>query len=104
MEEINEKILAKEATFERYQGGVQQYDQNRLFQNHERKFYHQVGEEWTEKKQQPTATETNNFEVKYANRKNITEIVDANITWTMLFKKSRKTPSEQTWNHKEQPS
>ncbi len=39
LEEINQKVLAKEGRFKRYQQSVKQYRQNRTFQNKERKFY-----------------------------------------------------------------
>ena len=42
LEEINQKILAKEGRLKRYRDRVKQYDQNRIFQNNERKFYQQV--------------------------------------------------------------
>ena len=41
LEEINQKVLAKEGRLKRYQQRVKQYRQNRTFQNNERKFYQQ---------------------------------------------------------------
>ena len=42
LEEINQKILAKEGRLKRYRQRVKQYRQNRTFQNNERKFYQQL--------------------------------------------------------------
>ena len=39
LEEINQKVLAKEGRLKRYQGRVKQYRKNRSFQSNERKFY-----------------------------------------------------------------
>ena len=41
LEEINQKVLAKEGRLKRYQQRIKQYRQNRTFQNNERKFYQQ---------------------------------------------------------------
>ena len=43
LEEINQKILAKEGRLKRYRQRVKQYRQNRTFQNNERKFDQQLG-------------------------------------------------------------
>ena len=43
LEEINQKVLAKEVILKRYRQGVKQYRKNRTFQNNERKFYQQMG-------------------------------------------------------------
>ena len=43
LEEINQKVLAKEGRLKRYRQRVKQYRQNRTFQNKERKFYRQLG-------------------------------------------------------------
>ena len=43
LEEINQKVLAKERILKRYRERVKQYTQNRTFQNNERKFYQQLG-------------------------------------------------------------
>ena len=43
LEEINQKVLAKEGRLKRYRQSVKQYRQNRTFQNNERKFYQQLG-------------------------------------------------------------
>ena len=43
LEEINQKVLAKEGRLKRYRERVKQYTQNRTFQNNERKFYQQLG-------------------------------------------------------------
>ena len=44
LEEINQKILAKEGRLKRYRQRVKQYRQNRTFQNNERKFNQQMGD------------------------------------------------------------
>ena len=46
LEEINQKVLAKEGRLKRYRQRVKQYKQNRTFQNNERKFYQHM--EWHE--------------------------------------------------------
>ena len=43
LEEINQKVHAKEGRLKRYRQMIKQYRQNRTFQNNERKFYQQVG-------------------------------------------------------------
>ena len=43
LEEINQKVLAKEGRIKRFRRRVKQYGQNWTFQNNERKFYQQVG-------------------------------------------------------------
>ena len=43
LEEINQKILAKEGRLKRYRQRIKQYSQNRTFQNNERKFHQQLG-------------------------------------------------------------
>ena len=43
LEEMNQKVLAKEGRLKKYRQKVQQYRPNRTFQNKERKFYQQVG-------------------------------------------------------------
>ena len=45
MEEINQKILVKERKLKRYRNRIQQYKQNWIFENDERKFYWQVNGE-----------------------------------------------------------
>ena len=45
LEEINQKVLVKEGKLKRYRESVKQYKQNKRFQNNERKFYQQVGED-----------------------------------------------------------
>ena len=45
--ETNKKVMAKEGWPKRYRYRTKQYKQNRTFQNNERKFYQQVGREWT---------------------------------------------------------
>ena len=47
LEEINQKVLTKDGRLKRYRQRVKQYRQNRTFQNKERKFYHQIGEDDT---------------------------------------------------------
>ena len=43
LDEINQKILAKEGRLKRYRQRVKQYRQNRPFQNIDRNFYQQLG-------------------------------------------------------------
>ena len=64
LEEINQKILAKEGRLKRYRQRVKQYRQNRTFQNNERKFYQQLGRSDTKTYQQPDAKETERFLAK----------------------------------------
>ena len=55
--EITEKVLAKEGRLKRYRDMIKLYRQNRTFQNHERKFYQQVGGDCAKTCQQPDAWE-----------------------------------------------
>ena len=64
LEEINQKVLAKEGRLKRYRQRVKQYRQNRTFQNNERKFYQQLGGSDTKTYQQPDAKETERFWAK----------------------------------------
>ena len=43
LEEIYQKVLAKEGRLKRYRQRVKQYRQNRTFQNNERKLHQQLG-------------------------------------------------------------
>ena len=61
LEEINQKVLAKEGRLKRYQHRAKQYRQNRTFQINERKFYQLVGGDSTNTSQQPDARETEQF-------------------------------------------
>ena len=66
LEEINQKVLAKEGRLKRYQQRVKQYRQNRTFQNNERKFYQQLGKHTdTKTYQQLDAKKPNDFGLKY---------------------------------------
>ena len=64
LEEINQKILAKEGRLKRCRQRVKQYRQDRTFQNNERKFYQQLGGRNTKTYQQPDAKETERFWAK----------------------------------------
>ena len=64
LEEINQKVLAKERRLKRYRQRVKQYRQNRTFQNNERKFYQQLGGHDTKTYQQSDARETERFWTK----------------------------------------
>ena len=64
LEEINQKVLAKEGRVKRYRQRVKQYRQNRTFQNNERKFYQQMGGSDTKTYQQPDIKETERFWTK----------------------------------------
>ena len=58
LEEINQKVLAKEGRLKRYQQTIKQYRQNRTYQNNERKFNQQLGGHDTKTTQQPDDKET----------------------------------------------
>ena len=64
LEEINQKIVAKEGRLKRYRQRVKQYRQNRTFQNNESKFYQQLGGSDMKTYQQPDAKETERFWAK----------------------------------------
>ena len=64
LEEIHQKVLAKEGRLKRYRQRVEQYRQNRTFQNNERKFYQQLGGDDKQTHQQPNAKETERFWTK----------------------------------------
>ena len=61
LEEIYQKVLAKEGRFKRYRRRVKQYRQNRTFQNNERKFSQQFEGDDNKTYQQPGAKETQQF-------------------------------------------
>ena len=63
LQEIYQKVRAKEGRLKRYRQRVKQYRQNRTFQNNERKFYQQLGED-NKTYQQPNAKETEQFWTK----------------------------------------
>ena len=73
LEEINQKVLAKEGRLKRYLQRVKQYRQNKTFQNNERKFNQQLGGHDTKTYQQPDPEKPNDFGRKYGNRKSITK-------------------------------
>ena len=73
LEEINQKVLAKEGRLKIYRQRVKQYRQNRTFQNHERKFYQQLGGHDKKHTNNQTPKKPNNFGRKYGNRKSITK-------------------------------
>ena len=64
LQEIYQKVLAKEGRLKRYRQRVKQYRQNRTFQNNECKFYQQVGGDDNKTYQQPDAKETKRFWTK----------------------------------------
>ena len=64
LEEINQKVLAKKRRLKGYRQRVKQYRQNRTFQNNQRKFYQQLGEDDTKTYQQSDAKETERFWIK----------------------------------------
>ena len=64
LEELNQKVLAKEERLKRYRQRVKQYRQSRTFQNNERKFCQQLGGSDTKTYQQPDAKETERFWAK----------------------------------------
>ena len=64
LEEIYQKVLAKERRLKRYRQKVKQYRQNRTFQNNERKFYQQLEGYDNKTYQQPDAKENQRFWTK----------------------------------------
>ena len=76
LEEINQKVLAKEGRLKRYRQRVKLYRQNRTFQNDERKFYQQLGGSDTKTYQQPDIKETERFWTKIGNQRNITKMLN----------------------------
>ena len=64
LEEIYQKVRAKEERLKKYRQRVKQYRQNRTFQNNERKFYQQLGGDDNKTYQQPDARETERFSTK----------------------------------------
>ena len=64
LEEINQKVLAKEGRLKRYRQRVKQYRQNRTFQNNERKFNPQRGGHDSKTYQQAGVKETEQFGTK----------------------------------------
>ena len=73
LEEINQKVLAKEGRLKRYRQRVKQYRQNRTFQNNERKFYQQLGGHDTKTYQQPDSRKTERFWTNLWQQKSITK-------------------------------
>ena len=67
------KVLAKKGRLKRYLQKVKQYRQNRTFQDNERKFYQQLGEDYNKTYQQPDAKETQRFWTKIWQPKTITK-------------------------------
>ena len=57
LKKINQKLLAKDGRLKRYHNRVNKYNQNREFQNYERKLKQQVGSECTKTYQQPVENE-----------------------------------------------
>ena len=64
LEEINQKVLAKEGKLNRYRQRVKQYRQKKTFQNNVRKFYQQLGGSDTKTYKQPDIKETERFWIK----------------------------------------
>ena len=66
IEELKQRITAIVVKFRRYQGWVDSYRQNRLFQNNQRQFYRELDqEEETCDDDQPVAEESKQFWEKY---------------------------------------
>ena len=61
LEEINEKILAKQGRLKRYRQRLKQYRKNRNFENNKRKFYKQVGRDDAKTCQHPDTREAERF-------------------------------------------
>ena len=75
-EEINQKVMEKERRLKRYRQRVNQYRQNRIFQNNEKKFYQKVGEMTRKHTNNQMQEKLNNFVVKYGNQENIKNHMD----------------------------
>ena len=86
LEEINQKVLAKEGRLKRYRQRVKQYRQNRTFQNNERKFYQQLGGSDKKTYQQPDIKETERFWTKIWQPKKHNE----NTEWINNITKERE--------------
>ena len=61
LEEINQKVLAKEERLKRYRDTIKQYRRNKTFRNKERNFYQQIGEKGTKTYAQPNLRRTKQF-------------------------------------------
>ena len=71
VEEIKQKVLAKERRLKRYRQRVKQYRQDRIFQNNERKFYQRLGGHDTKHTNNRMPKNPNDLGLKYGNQKNI---------------------------------
>ena len=61
IEELKQKITAIAAKVRRYQGRVDSYRQNRLFENNQRQFYKKLDQEEKNCDDQPVAEESKQF-------------------------------------------
>ena len=62
IEEFKQRITATAAKVKRYQGRVHDYRQNRLFENNQRQFYRELGQEEERcDDDQPVAEESKQF-------------------------------------------
>ena len=61
IEELTQRITAIAAKVTRYQGWVDSYGQNRLFENNQRQFYKKLDQEEKNCDDQPVAEESKQF-------------------------------------------
>ena len=61
LEEINQKVLAKEGRLKRHQLRIKQWRQNWTFQNNEKKFYHKIWGDEPKTYPQPETNEAKLF-------------------------------------------
>ena len=61
IEELKQRIIAIAAKLRRYQGSVDRYRQNRLFENNQRQFYRELDQEEKSCDDQPKAEESKQF-------------------------------------------
>ena len=61
IEELTQRITAISAKVTRYQGRVDSYRQNRLFENNQRQFYKKLDQEEKNCDDQPVAEESKQF-------------------------------------------
>ena len=83
LKEMNLKILVKEERLKKYWDKVNQYKQNRIFQNNKSKFYQQVNGESTMTNQQLDPKETKQFWSKIWKQKDY----NRNAEWIDNIKK-----------------
>ena len=73
LDEINQKVLAKEVFLKRYRDRVNQYRQNRKFQNNEKNSTNMSWENALKHITKRKIKKQNHFGARYGNEKNIKE-------------------------------